>query len=94
MKDGNTAAAFQTSVSAPQLVKIAEIVFAQIARTPGMLAKNASPEVKALTAALATVLAARGSELLAPSDWAALTSSIVAEVARNPARLVSRGGQA
>ena len=89
LENGNAAAAFQTSFSASQLVKISEILFAQIARTPGMLAKDASPEVKALTAALTTLLTTRGAELLAPSDWTTLTTSIAAEVARNPARLVA-----
>ena len=88
LKDGNAAAMFQTSLSASELIKLAGIFFAQIARTPGMLTKDASPEIKALTESLATLLATRGSELLAPSDWTALTATIAAEVARNPARLL------
>jgi hypothetical protein len=89
LKADGAMAAFQKSFSAQQLLTFSEIILGQVASTPGMFAKNASPEVKALTAAVATILASRGSDLLSPSHWNALIASVTAEVARNPLRLIS-----
>jgi hypothetical protein len=89
LKAGGALTAFQKSFSTQQLLKFSDIILGQLVSTPGMIAKNASPEVKALTAALATILAARGSELLSQSHWNGLIAAVAAEVARNPLRLIS-----
>jgi hypothetical protein len=74
-----------------QAAEFLGLILDQVARTPGMVVGNASPEVKTLTRILARAMAEQKSVLLSADDWLAVARIVGREVAANPGRLIKTG---
>ncbi|GMQ74824.1 MAG: hypothetical protein BMS9Abin01_0064 [Gammaproteobacteria bacterium] len=78
---------FEQLFSRAQAVELARIVFAQAARTPGMLTGSGRQEIGMLMSAVASAMAADERLLLGPGDWQRIAAIVAREAARNPQRL-------
>lgn len=89
---GDPASAFTNLFSTEDTLKLLSVVIQRVAKTPGLIGgPAASAEVQALVAALTVALGQKGAAMLSSDDWIAIAEAAVAEVARNPLRLLKIG---
>ena len=91
---GNDRDVLQRVFSKDQGAKFIDIVVSAVSKSPNLVAREGSPELKTLVEILARAMSEPNGRLFSGEDWLEVASMAAREVAANPGRLIKLDGSA